>query len=967
MSTSESISPGATLGSFKLVERLGTTTWRAQDARSGKTVALKILASRLPADAVRRESAIREVRLAAVLQNLNLVAIDEVTAAGEALVMVMPLLEVSPLSAVAAKAASREEFFRVAWQLNAAMKFLHDKGIVHGNINGDSVLITPAGEVKVAGMNLSNLLPRREGASRTLPDDVRKVAYLAPEQITGQTLDARSDLFSAGVVFYHLATGRLPYQESQPGELARKIVSDPLTSPKAANPSIENAVMNVLGRCLFKDPAKRYRDARTLAEEIDRVEPEAAKWSEELGRRVAAVSRAAVATQVPSGDMREAILFVADIANYDDLLVRDPDAAARSVAKMQQILGEAVYLFDGRVIDPFASRMIAELPTVEAALEAGRKGEFDLAPDQVPGSDMLHVRLLLHAGNVIASPASMSGEAVEKAAQVLEHLQPLQLFITEDFVKKGRGNVRLRDAAARGGVKLFTIVAPEPEWEPSGPSDSGLPVADEASGPVAAVISEPGAEAPSGLGDTKAPARRPGGNRLALVAVLGGLLAFGGALVWSRRSVVAPSVPAAAPRKVVASAQRIYIAPITADPSLAPQAEAMRLSAIELLKRTPGVEIATSPGADVLMISAELRPGATGAELAIADAGAAPIPAIDAASGIQALLDFAGARLSSKPPSPAVPAVLNAFAEAVTAKAASDIAKSDNALRAAVAADPKYLPAQLFALEYFAGSGNQKDALVAARNVFAADPANTDAARRVARASLGEGDIQQAMRGYSAVLKKNPADPESLNVIGQYALASGDAKLFASALGRLKAVPQAAIAVHEPDALIATGRIEAAISRYYDIEVLQPTNSALALKIGRVSILRRSMAIAELEAKKLEQLDPIYALPLLRAYIAAEKQDRSGAMKALEEASRAAEPSDPYWTAAAEVHAIFADTRGVLDALEKATARKEPTGTYILANPLFRYLRNDAEFIKMEKGLRSQQEEFRLALAQVGL
>ncbi len=967
MSASESISPGATLGSFKLVERLGTTTWRAEDGRSGKTVALKILANRLPADAARRETAIRDVRLAAVLQHLNVVVIDEVTAAGEALVMVMPFLEATPLSTVATSAASREAFFRIAWQLNAAMKFLHDKGIVHGNITGDSVLVTPAGEVKLAGMNLSNLLPRREGAPRSLPDDVRKVAYLAPEQITNQLLDHRADLFSAGVVFYQLATGRLPYQEAQPAELARKIVSDPPASPKAANPAIEAPVMNVLGRCLFKDPSKRYRDARMVADDITRIEPGVEKWAEDLGRRIAAESRASVATQQASAqarDAREAILFMADIANYDDLLERDPDGAARAVAKMQQILGESVYLFDGRVIDPFASRMVAELPTVEAALEAARKGEFDLVPDHVPGSDMLHVRLLLHAGWVTVSSSSIVGEAVDRAVHVIEQIQPLQLFITEDFVKRGRSNVRLRDAAARGGVKLFTIVAPERELEPSAASDSDLPVAQEVPtlagavpGPVPAAVVAPAATRPK----SKAP----------LFALVGGLIAFavGSALVWSRRGDAPPAQTTAAPVKAsVAIARKVYIAPVTADPSLAPQAEAMRLSAVELLKRMPGVEVATSPGADAIVVTSELRAGATGTELAFSGSGAAtPVPAIDAASGIRALIEFAGAQLSSRPAMPAAPAVLNAFSDAVTARAANDNAKTETSLRAVVAADPAYLPAQLYALEFFSGSGNQKDALDAARNVFAADPANVDAARRVARASLGAGEIQQALRGYSAVLKKTSADPEALNVIAQYALASGDANLFASALKRLKAVPQGAVAVHEPDALIAAGRIDAAISKYYDIEVLQPTNSALALKIGRVSILRRSMAIAELELKKLEQLDPIYALPLLRAYIAAEKQDRAGARKALDEAERAAQPSDPYWTAAAEVHAIFADTRGVLDSLEQAVARKEPTGSYILANPLFRYLKNDERFMRMEKDLRAQQEEFRVALAQIGL
>jgi hypothetical protein len=956
------MSPGATLGSFKLLERLGVTVWRAEDSRTGRTVAIKILANRLPAEPARRESAIREVRLAAVLPNLNLAPIDEVTAAGDALVMVMPLIDGVPLSKLAVTPASRETFFRIAWQLNAALKFLHDKGIVHGNVNGDSVLVTPAGEVKLAGMNLSNLLPRRDGAAKSLPDDVRKVAYLAPEQITNQPLEPRTDLFAAGVVFYQLATGRLPYQETNPAELARKIVSDPPGSPKAANPSIDNAVMGVLGRCLFKDPMKRYRDARMLAEDINRIDPEISKWCEELSRKAALGARGPAAAG-PQGETREAILFLADIANYDDLAQRDPEAAAKSAAKMQQVLGEAVYLFDGQVIDPFGPRMVAELPTVEAALEAARKGEFDVAPDQIPGSEMLHVRLLLHAGPVIASPSSMKGEAVDKAVEVLDHLQPLQLFITEDFVKKGRGNVRLRDAAARAGVKLFTIVAPEKEVEPSSWSESDLPVAEEVS--TADAPSPMGAAAMTPPPEIVAPRKRSKGP---LIAAVAGLTAFaaGGFFVWQRHAEEPAAPVAAATQAPVPVAKKIYIAPITAEPPLAPRADAIRLTAIEMLKRMPDVELTTSPGADAIVIESQMKDAPTGTELTIAGTGA-PVLVPDAASGVHALIEYAGGRLSRKPAAPASPAVLNAIADALTAKAANDSAKTDSAVRAAIVADPTYLPAQLFALEYFNTSGSQKDALDAARNVFAADPNNTDAARRVARASLGAGDVQQALRGYGAVLKRTSADPEALNVIAQYALASGDPARFTAALAKLKAIPQRAVAVHQPDSLVAAGRIEAAISSYYDIEVQQPDNAALALKIGRISVLRRSVSIAELEVKKLEQLDPIYSLPLLRAYVAAEKQDRAGAMKALEEAGRAAQPSDAFFTSSAEVHAIFNDTRGVLDSLEKAAAKKEPTGSYVLANPLFRYLQNDGRFMKIAGDFKGQQEEIRTALGQVGM
>src|SRR5437867_1558055 len=137
---------------------------------------------------------------------------------------------------------------------------------------------------------------------------------------------------------------------------------------------------------------------------------------------------------------------------------------------MQQILGEAVYLFDGEVLDPFGPRLIAELPSVDAALEAGRKGEFDFSPEQ-QGADPIPVRLLLHAGEVEVHDGRVGGAGVAKAIDVLQNLPPMKLFISEDFTKRGRGNVRLRDSGAKAGVKLYSIV----------PAEKPAPVVEEQS------------------------------------------------------------------------------------------------------------------------------------------------------------------------------------------------------------------------------------------------------------------------------------------------------------------------------------------------------------------------------------------------------------------------------------------------------------------------------------------------------
>src|SRR5260370_12361657 len=90
---------------------------------------------------------------------------------------------------------------------------------------------------------------------------------------------------------------------------------------------------------------------------------------------------------------------------------------------MQQLLGEAVFLFDGQIVDPFGPRMIAEMPSAENALEAARKGEFDFSPEQ-QSDNAIAVRMLLHYGDVTTRDGVVVGTAVEKAAEILALLPP---------------------------------------------------------------------------------------------------------------------------------------------------------------------------------------------------------------------------------------------------------------------------------------------------------------------------------------------------------------------------------------------------------------------------------------------------------------------------------------------------------------------------------------------------------------
>jgi hypothetical protein len=939
------VSPGSELLQYRLVERIGTSVWRAEDTRSGKPAALKILTKQMPKDPVRRDEALKQVRLGAALYHSFLVPIREILTVGEVMAMAMDLVEVQPLTKyLGGRPRDREEFFRLAYQVADVVKFLQTRGILHGNLTGDAVMVQSNGQVRLGGLNLLNLMPRKEGASspayQQRGSDPRSVAYMAPEQISGQPVDFRVDVFSIGVLMYEIATGALPWKATTAADIARAIVEGQPQSPRALNPAIEGPVMEAIGKCIFKDLYKRQKDARAIVEEIARTQPGAVKFASDLAAQMSAPA----AAQAKSA-ARSSILLIADVDPNDS---SDP---ARDAAKMQQVIGEAVYLFDGNVIDPFGAKLVAELPTVDAALEAARKAEFDIEPEQQEGAD-LPVRMLLHAGEVTIADGVPAGDAIERAYKTLAAMPKRKLCLSEDFVKQGRGNVRLRDAGARAGMKLYEIVPAEPKPLPeSAPTQLDTHATDLELPPV--------------------PPASPRRHRSLLYVAAGVLLLGAGVagIVFSRRNAEPPKAVAVA-KPVVPATRDIVIDNFSvegAEPALLERAAAIRLVVIEMLKNTPDVRVMEKADGDATAYSAAIHPNAPPQFVPTAGTKIGPAAALaDNASGIVSLTQWIASQAHLQIRS-AAPAALNAFADALSAHANNDDSKAETALRAAVAADPSFLSAQLLAMDFFTGRGNDKDALTAAKQVLVLAPANLDAARRVARGSLAGGDVPSALGAYGILLKHSSNDAEALNAIGKYAFSANDAVRFDAAARRLARVSLGDSEIHEPDLLLAAGKYEEAVQKYYDVEVNAPNNVALALKIGRIAVLRHTPDIAKLEVDKLQKADPKYGYHLLMAYIAAGQNARGDAEAQLKEAIKGSHPGDDYWTSAAEVYAMMGDAKNVVSSLENAANRREPTIGYILADPLFSFLASDAKFQAVRSTLTTQQDEIRAALAQIAM
>ncbi|HEX6176932.1 MAG TPA: protein kinase, partial [Thermoanaerobaculia bacterium] len=784
-----------TVGPYRLGERVGTSVWKAVDSRNERPVALKILTKQLPKDSARREALVREVRVSAALYHAFVVPILEVVPIGDNLFLVMEFLDAQPLSKrVGGKALPRGDFFRLAYQLADALRFVHGKSLVHGNVNTDSVLVTPSGQVKLGGFNLLNLLHRADGPSAHFQqkgNDPKSVAYMAPEQITSQKIDARTDVYSMGVVMYEMATGRLPFNATAAPDLARLIVEGKPQSPKAVNPAVDNATLSIIGRSMLKDQFSRLKDAKTVIDDIAKADPDAVRAASAMSTRLTA-SSPALADETAA---RQSILLIADVANYDEVSKVDPNAASKAAARMQQVLGESVFLFDGNIVDPFGKRLVAELPSVENALEAARKGEFDFSPEQ-QSDPAIPVRLLLHAGNVMTRDGEVVGDAVARATAALEQIPPLQLYLTEEFMRKARGVVRVRDAGARGGLKLYTIT---PSDRPAAPAPTQLQDEVEELEPIEIV------EAP-----------KPAKRRLPIVAIaatvvlllIGAAAAFffsrtGDAPVASATSAPAAAATAQTSQKVRVGA--ISVDPSVPDPEVPKRADAIRIAAIEILRTVQGIRLTDEAAADVTEFSGVIRAGAAGPELVDAQAQATPLS--DAAAGVRAILNSIAqrARISLRHVTSS-PEALNAYTEAVTATSASDPIRAEAAIRTALAADPNFMAAQILAMRFFAAQGKTDEAVAAGRQIVALDPENITASRDLARMALTLGAIQPAFDAFNAILRKNPSDAEALTGVARYAASVGDSRRFTAALTRLNgSTPPNLVAVHAPDILVAGG------------------------------------------------------------------------------------------------------------------------------------------------------------------
>ncbi len=278
---SDVLTPGQKLGVYQLIDRLGAggmgEVWKAEDPRLGRTVAIKILSPKIAAD---HESILRlqrEARTAAQLYHPNIATIHSIEEDNGQLFIVMEYVPGESLTKlIHGRKLTEIDICRIGKGVAEALAEAHEKGIVHRDIKPDNIIVNGQ-RVKVLDFGVAKRVGFESTVSGDTPTDfvtqqgmiVGTVFYMSPEQALGKPLDARSDIFSLGVVLYEAITGRQPFGGETITETITQIVRDEPPPLARLNPAISPGFTAIIEKCLRKKREERYASAAELSAALD--------------------------------------------------------------------------------------------------------------------------------------------------------------------------------------------------------------------------------------------------------------------------------------------------------------------------------------------------------------------------------------------------------------------------------------------------------------------------------------------------------------------------------------------------------------------------------------------------------------------------------------------------------------------------------------------------------------------------
>ncbi len=265
---------GKTISHYKILAKLGEggmgVVYKAEDTKLERTVTLKFLSSQLVGSGSEKIRFIHEARVAAALDHPNICTVYEIDEVDNQTFIAMAYCEgVSLEEKVQTGPLGLDEALVIGLQVARGLESAHQKGIIHRDIKSSNIMLTTDGQAKIMDFGLAKM-PDQTKITKS-GTTVGTISYMSPEQARGEEIDARSDLFSLGVVLYEILTGRLPFRGSHETAVLYSIMQQEPDSLAKYRDDAPEALQQIIDKALQKEAGTRYQGASELIEDLKRV------------------------------------------------------------------------------------------------------------------------------------------------------------------------------------------------------------------------------------------------------------------------------------------------------------------------------------------------------------------------------------------------------------------------------------------------------------------------------------------------------------------------------------------------------------------------------------------------------------------------------------------------------------------------------------------------------------------------
>src|SRR5262245_35132486 len=289
------LTPATRLGLYEIVAPLGAggmgEVYRARDTRLKRDIAIKVLPDDVASSPDRLARFEREATTVAGLNHPNIVTLHSIEEFDGTRFITMELVDGQALSALVAPGGlPYARVLELAIAIADALAAAHEKGVVHRDLKPANVMVTREGRVKVLDFGLATFTPPADGQDSlaetmtmrlsTAGEVVGTPHYMAPEQVRGAAVDARSDLFSFGILIYELVSGTRPFTGSTLADVSSAILRDSPPSLTSVRADLPAGLEHIVARCLEKDPRERVQTALDVRNELRRLASGGARVSE---------------------------------------------------------------------------------------------------------------------------------------------------------------------------------------------------------------------------------------------------------------------------------------------------------------------------------------------------------------------------------------------------------------------------------------------------------------------------------------------------------------------------------------------------------------------------------------------------------------------------------------------------------------------------------------------------------------